>query len=272
MNALRIFYASIVATALILAVSVGYVISQTSGSETSPAATEQGALSEDSTSATQQLVRDYLVSNPEVIEEALMALQNKRVQEARSQQSETITRMQDQLFNSKNQVVLGNPDGAVTLVEFFDYNCGYCRRAYPDMMALIDNNPDLKMVLKEFPILSEGSVQAARIAVAVDAVAPDSYSDFHREMMTRGGQADRAKALDVVRDLNLDVAAIEAKAGESSVDENLTEVQTMARALDISGTPSYIIADEAIPGAVGFDQLQQKVSAARKCGGNTLSC
>ncbi|RAI32939.1 disulfide bond formation protein DsbA, partial [Rhodoplanes roseus] len=90
--------------------------------------------------------------------------------------------MQDQLFNSKNQVVLGNPDGAVTLVEFFDYNCGYCRRAYPDMMALIDNNPDLKMVLKEFPILSEGSVQAARIAVAVDAVAPDSYSDFHREM------------------------------------------------------------------------------------------
>ncbi|MBZ8133305.1 disulfide bond formation protein DsbA [Afifella sp. IM 167] len=263
--------AIIVALALVLGVSAFYVAgsSHAGMAEAAAAAQTPEPIADD---ATGDAVRNYLLENPEIIETALMALQAKRAQAAKAEQSQTITQMQDMLFNSENQVVLGNPDGKVTLVEFFDYNCGYCKRAYPDMMALIESNPDLKMVLKEFPILSEGSMEAARVAIAINEVAPDRYAAFHREMMTRGGQADRAKAMQIVNDLDLDAAAVEREAAATSVDENISEVRALADALDVSGTPSYVIADQAVPGAVGFDQLQQMVIAARKCGGNSLTC
>jgi len=272
MNSSRIMIAIIVALALIIG-GAAYYVAGSSHAGTAPAEAAAAQSPEPvPDDATGDAVRNYLLENPEIIETALMALQAKRAQAAKAEQSRSIAQMQDLLFNSEHQIVLGNPNGEVTLVEFFDYNCGYCKRAFPDMMALIENNPDLKMVLKEFPILSEGSVEAARVAIAVNAVAPDRYVDFHREMMTRGGQADRAKAMQIVNDLDLDAAAVEREAAASSVDENISEVRAIADALDVSGTPSYVIADQAVPGAVGFDQLQQMVIAARKCGGNSLSC
>jgi protein-disulfide isomerase len=213
-----------------------------------------------------KLVREYLLANPEVLEEAITELRKRRDEEASIAQTKAIEDNSDLIFGSDNQVVLGNPEGSITLVEFFDYNCTYCRRAVSDMTALIDANPDLRVVLKEFPILAEGSIEAARIAVAVKDLAPQSYLQFHTEMFSRPGQADEEKALEVARDIGLDGDALKDASTGSDVTANLQEVRDLATALGITGTPSYVLGRELFPGAVGFDTLQKRVAAIRDCG------
>jgi len=212
------------------------------------------------------IVRDYLLANPEVLEEAFKVLQERKEQAQAEQQAKAIEESASLIFDSKHQMVLGNPQGAITMVEFFDYNCGYCRRAVSDMTALLDSNPDLRIVLKEFPILSSGSVEAARIAVALKDLDPAKYLEFHQQLFARPGTADGAKALSVAGDLGLDVEKLKAAAGESAVTENITEVHQLAQLLGITGTPSYVIGKEIVPGALGYDALQEKVDAMRKCG------
>src|SRR5688572_5078762 len=176
----------------------------------------------------EQIVRDYLLANPEVIEEAVNALRAKRQAEEAVAQTKAIEEHRQDIFDSTHQMVLGNPDGPITLVEFFDYNCGYCKRALSDMTALLEANPDLRIVMKEFPILSEGSLQAARVSVAVKDLAPDKYLTFHRELMTRPGEATSAKALEVARDLGLDAAALETASKGDGVTGNIKEVHELA--------------------------------------------
>ncbi len=214
----------------------------------------------------ERIVRDYLIANPEVIEEAINALRAKRELEAVAAQSKAIEDRREAIFDSDHQMVLGNPQGPITLVEFFDYNCGYCKRALSDMTALIDANPDLRVVIKEFPILSEGSVEAARISVAIKDSAPENYLKFHEELFSRPGQASGDKALAIAADLGLDADALREAANAESVTRNLQEVQQLAEALGISGTPSYVIGGELVPGAAGYDALQAKVTAVRTCG------
>ena len=214
----------------------------------------------------EKVIRDYLLTNPEILEEAINALRAKREEAAAVEQANAIEENGDLIFGSEHQMVLGNPDGAITLVEFFDYNCGYCKRAVSDMVALLDGNPDLKIVMKEFPILSEGSAEAARVSIAVKDVAPESYLKFHQELFTRPGQANAAKALEVAVDLGLDKAVIETAAASESVTENLQEVHRVATMLGITGTPSYVLGTELVPGAIGFDKLQTKVASVRECG------
>ncbi len=209
------------------------------------------------------IIREYLLANPEVLEEAIEVLQQRRAEEAAMAQTKVIRDNASRIFASDHQMVLGNPQGAVTMVEFFDYNCGYCKRALTDMTALLAANPDLRVVLKEFPILSEGSAEAARISVAVKDTAPDRYLDFHQALLSSPGAADAAKALEVAGGLGLDAEALKKAASAESVQQNLQEVQELAGLLGISGTPSYVIGTELVPGAVGYDSLQAKVSAAR---------
>ncbi len=212
------------------------------------------------------IIRDYLIANPEVIEEAINALRARQEQEAVAAQSKAIEESREAIFNSANQMVLGNPQGPITLVEFFDYNCSYCKRALSDMTALIDANPDLRVVIKEFPILSEASVEAARISVAIKDSAPDNYLQFHQELFSRPGQASGDKALEIAKDLGLDPQALMTAANSEAVTRNLQEVQQLAEVLGISGTPSYVIGGELVPGAAGYDALQEKVAAMRQCG------
>jgi protein-disulfide isomerase len=209
------------------------------------------------------VIRDYLMTNPEVLEEAIEVLQQRRADEAATAQRKTIEENKDRIFGSDHQMVLGNPEGAVTLVEFFDYNCGYCKRAVPDMTALLAANPDLRIVLKEFPILSEGSAEAASVSIAVKDIAPDRYIEFHEALFSRPGPADETKALDVARELGIDADALKEAAAKDSVMANIQEVHELAGLLGISGTPSYIVGDELLPGAVGYDALQAKVTAAQ---------
>jgi protein-disulfide isomerase len=230
------------------------------------AAPGRAEMSADQKKEVENIVRDYLLANPEVLEEAFKLLQERREQAAAEKQVTAIEESSELIFSSKHQMVLGNPEGAITLVEFFDYNCGYCKRAVADMTALIKSNPDLRVVMKEFPILSAGSVEAARISVAIKDIAPEKYLEFHQEVFSRPGTVDKAKALEVATDLGLDGAAITAASNATSVTDNVKEVQKLAELLGITGTPSYIIGKEVVPGAVGYDGLQEKVDAMRKCG------
>ncbi len=213
------------------------------------------------------IVRNYLISHPEVLEEAMAEL-NKRQAAAEEQKHEaSIAANADAIFNSPRGVVLGNRDGDVTFVEFFDYNCGYCKRAMADMLDLLKTDPKLKVVLKEFPVLSEGSVEAARVAVAVrmQDASGKKYLDFHQKLLGGRGPADKARALAAAKDAGLDMARIEKDMTSPEVKATIEENFKLAEAMGMNGTPSYVIGKQVVVGAVGLEGLKEKIGIAR-CG------
>src|ERR1700743_1924263 len=159
----------------------------------------------------ESIIKNYLVSHPEVLEEAMTELNKRQAAAEEEKHQASIGQHSDSFFNPPRNVTLGNKSGDVTFVEFFDYNCGYCKRAMTDMLDLMKSDPKLKVVLKEFPVLSEGSVEAAKVAVAVRMQDPGGakYLDFHQKLLGGRGAADKARALAVAKDAGLDVARIE---------------------------------------------------------------
>jgi protein-disulfide isomerase len=213
------------------------------------------------------IVRNYLLAHPEVLEEAMTEL-NKRQAAAEAEKHESgVAANADTIFNSPRGVVLGNRDGDVTFVEFFDYNCGYCKRAMADMLDLMKTDPKLKVVLKEFPVLSQGSVEAAQVAVAVRMQDPGGkkYLDFHQKLLGGRGQADKARAMAAAKEAGLDTAKIEKDLASPEVRATIAENFKLAEAMGMNGTPSYVIGKQVVIGAVGLDSLKEKIGVAR-CG------
>jgi protein-disulfide isomerase len=212
------------------------------------------------------IVRDYLMKNPEVLQEAIGELEKRQALAEADKHKTAIGTHRDALFNSKRQVNLGNPQGDVTLVEFFDYNCGYCKRALADMLELLKSDQKLKFVLKEFPVLGPSSVEAAQVAVAVNMQdrTGKKYLEFHQKLLSGRGQIDKAKALAAAKDVGLDMARIEKDLQSPEVKATLEESVKLAEALGINGTPSYVIGQSVVPGAVGAAALKQYVEAARR--------
>jgi protein-disulfide isomerase len=153
-------------------------------------------------------------------------------------------------------------------VEFFDYNCGYCKKAMSDMMDLMKGDPKLKFVLKEFPVLGEGSTQAAQVAVAVrmqDKTGGKKYLEFHQKLLGGRGAADKARALAVAKEVGFNMTQLEKDMASPEVKATLEESFKLAEALGLNGTPSYIVGPDVVVGAVGLPMLQEKVNTAR-CG------
>ena len=213
--------------------------------------------------AIEKIVRDYLVANPEVIEEAMAALEKKQREAAAADVAKTLEEKKTVLFDSTRQMVLGNPRGDVTVVEFFDYNCGYCKRAFGDVQSLIDKDPQVRVVLKEFPVLGQGSVEAARVSIAVSRVAPDKYLDFHRRLIGGRGSADHARAMDAAKEAGVDAKALEKALADKEIGATIDEVYGLATNLGLSGTPSFVIGKDVVPGAIGLSRLQAQVAEAR---------
>jgi protein-disulfide isomerase len=167
--------------------------------------------------------------------------------------------------------VSGNPNGDVTFVEFFDYNCGYCKRAMSDMFDLMKTDGKLKVVLKEFPVLGPGSIEAAKVAVAVrmQDKGGQKYMQFHQRLLGGRGQADKARALAVAKEVGLDMPRLEKDVDSPEVKATIDESMKLAEQLGLNGTPSYVIGKQVIVGAVGIDALKEKVNTAR-CG--KVSC
>jgi protein-disulfide isomerase len=215
----------------------------------------------------QRIVKDYLSGDPSVLREIVTAAFGGAgaSNEQADDKSAVIKSNAQALFSSPHQVTLGNPAGDVTLVEFFDYNCGYCRRALPDMLTLIKDDPKLKVVLKEFPILSPESVEAARVAIAVRMQDPtgQKYLDFHRKLLGDRGQASREKAIAAAGETGVDLKRLESDMASDEVSQTIAENRTLAQALGIDGTPCYVIGDTLVLGAVGLDALKEKIQTAR---------
>ena len=208
-------------------------------------------------------IRDYLIANPEVIRDAIDELQRKQELEEQAAQVAAISDNRDLLFSSPRQVVMGNPDGDVTLIEFFDYNCGYCRRAVADVQQLMADDPNLKVVLKEFPVLGEGSMEASQVSIAVRILAPDKAGDFHDALLAQSGQVNAEVALAVAESLGLDRAALEETMASDEVRDTIGEAYALAQSLSLTGTPSYVTASGVAIGAIGYDALKEKIATAR---------
>ncbi|MFD1694109.1 DsbA family protein [Roseibium aestuarii] len=215
------------------------------------------------------IVKEYLLANPEVIRDALAELDRRQQAAEEKARNDALSSSADILFNSEHQAVLGNPDGDVTLVEFFDYNCGYCKRAYADMVRLIEEDPKLRVVLKEFPVLGQGSAEAAQIAVAVNKLAPEKYADFHQALLLQRGQANHASAIEAATGIGLTEAQIGEVVQTELARTSISEVYELADKLGLSGTPSYVVGNEVIPGAIGYDGLKARIESVRNCGQTT---
>jgi protein-disulfide isomerase len=216
----------------------------------------------------ERIVKEYLLSHPELLQDVMNELEKRQAVAETEKHRAAVKEYSAAIFTSPRQVNLGNPQGDVTVVEFFDYNCGYCKRAMADMLDLMKNDGKLKFVLKEFPVLGEGSVQAAQVAAAVrmqDKTGGKKYLEFHQKMLTGRGQADKVRALAVAKEVGFDIARIEKDIAGEEVKATLEENLKIAEALGLNGTPSYVVGTDVVIGAVGLDTLKEKVNAAR-CG------
>lgn len=214
-------------------------------------------------------IRDYLMANPEVIRDAVTELERRRVGEEAARQADAIAEYRDMLENSPRQAVLGNPNGDVTLVEFFDYNCTYCKRALDDMNRLVADDPNLRVVLKEFPVLGVGSTEAAQVAAAVIIVAPELYDAFHQLLLGSAAAATGELAMQAAVQVGVDQTVLVNAMASDEIVATIEEAYVMAGALGLTGTPSYVIGNEVVVGAVGYDALRTRIDSMRACGATT---
>jgi protein-disulfide isomerase len=215
----------------------------------------------------ESIIKNYLLAYPEVLQEAFAELEKRQAVAEAAKGRTAIKDNAQALFNSSRQVVLGNPQGDVTLVEFFDYNCGYCKRALTDMLELLKNDSKLKVVLKEFPVLGEGSVEAARVAVGarMQDKTGKKYLDFHQKLLATRGQVSRVHALAAAKDAGFDMTRLEKDIAGDEPKATLEESFKLAEAMGLNGTPSYVVGSDILIGAVGLPALQEKINTAR-CG------
>ena len=211
-------------------------------------------------------IKQYLIENPEILAEAQAALEKKQAAQQAEKSAQIVETNKDAIFQSKNDVVLGNPNGKVSIVEFFDYNCHYCKQALADMDAIIEKDKDVRFVLKEFPILGPESVAAHRVADAFRLIAPEKYSDYHHKLLGGTDRATEETAIAVGVSLGVSEAELRAKMEESPSKPRVKQVYALANQLGISGTPSYIVGNESVSGAIGIDLLSEKVTNVRSCG------
>jgi protein-disulfide isomerase len=223
--------------------------------------------SDDQRGQIESIVKSYLLTHPEVLEEVSAELSKRQAAAEAEKHQAAIAQNAETIFSSPRGVTLGNKDGDVAFVEFFDYNCGYCKRAMTDMLELMKSDSKLKVVLKEFPVLGPGSVEAAQVAVAVRMQDPGGkkYLDFHQKLLGGRGQADKAHAMAAAKDAGLDIARIEKDLAGPEVRATIEENFKLAEAMGMNGTPSYVIGKQVVIGAVGLDALKEKIGVAR-CG------
>jgi protein-disulfide isomerase len=216
----------------------------------------------------EKIVKEYLLAKPEVLRGAMIELERRQAAAEATKRASAVKANEKLIYNSPRGVVIGNAQGDVSIVEFFDYNCGYCKRALDDMITMTKADPKLKFILKEFPVLGEGSLEAAKVAVAVrmQDKGGTKYADFHRRLLGARGEANRERALAAAKEAGLDMAQIERDLKSEEIDATLHESLALADALGISGTPSYVIGGRVVPGAVGANQLTKHVQSVRKCG------
>jgi protein-disulfide isomerase len=229
-----------------------------------PAMAQVDSFSEGQVKSIEKIVKDYLINHPEIMLEVQEAYEKKveakRGEATRSRMPElyaTLSSMSAEL----NPLSVGNGD--VTVVEFFDYNCGYCRQTLPELMKLIESDKKIKVQFMEFPILAPGSTEASKIAIA--AAKQGKYLEFHKEMFG-AGRANKETALKVAEKIGLNMDKVKADSAVPETEALITKISEIGKRMFVDGTPTFIIGDKTNPGAADYDQLKQLVDETRKEG------
>ena len=212
--------------------------------------------------AIRQIVRDYLLEHPELLVEVQQALRVKQEAEQEEQTRQAIERLHDKIFADPEAPVAGNPAGAIALVEFFDYRCGYCRRVKPTLETLLAENDDVRIVFKEFPILGPESTLAARAALA--SRAQGLYEPFHWALMGADGPFDLDHILTVARSVGLDDERLVLDMEDPALDALIEQNAVLASNLGVRGTPAFVIGDRMIRGALPLERFRIAIADARQ--------
>jgi protein-disulfide isomerase len=210
--------------------------------------------------AIEALVRQYILEHPEVVVEALHRYEQQQQAAEAERQAAAIVALADQLSADPRDPVIGNPDGDVTLVEFFDYRCGFCKRMTGVLTQLVDEDPNLRVVMKEFPILSRESGQAARAALA--GLRQGKYEAFHFALMEGGALTDD-EILAIAASVGLDTDELQDAMQDPAIGVALRDNLALAEKIGITGTPAFIVGNTLVPGAVSIEELRAKIAAAR---------
>jgi protein-disulfide isomerase len=209
----------------------------------------------------EQIVRDYLIAHPEILQEMAVLLDQKQKQAEATARESALTANASDIFKYDGDALVGNPKGDVTIVEFMDYNCGWCKKAVGEMTALVKADPNVRVVLKEFPIFGDGSEAAAQAALA--SKKQGKYWEFHQAMLSHEGQIARETVFEIAQSVGLDVEKLKTDMADPAVAATISKTKGLANVLQISGTPAFIVDTSVIPGYVSKDQLSEAVGAVR---------
>lgn len=208
-----------------------------------------------------ELALEAILENPGIIMDAVRILEQQQADAQAAQAAATLEQRRDLLERDPNAPVLGNPDGDVTVVEFFDYNCPYCRRAMDEVQALLDADPNIRLVYREWPILGEGSVFAARAALA--SRNQGKYEEFHWALMGQAGRAEESSVLQIAAEIGLDIDQLLADMDAPEIDEHIQTTMALTQELGFNGTPSFVVGEALVPGFVESSVLKDYVDETR---------
>ncbi|MEQ8745182.1 DsbA family protein [Pyruvatibacter sp.] len=208
-----------------------------------------------------EVIRDYLIANPQLMLEVMDALDAYESIAEREQQRVIINANRDALERDGVSYVAGNPEGSITVIEFFDYRCPYCKQTADDMQKLIETTDDVRLVLKELPILGPDSTVASQAAIA--AVPQGKYLPFHFALLRSEGKLDREKVMEIAEDVGLDVDRLARDMESARVEAIIDNNRALAREVGVRGTPAFIIGDELVPGAAPLEALEARIEAVR---------
>lgn len=264
--------AAIIAAPLLLTAGVLFLLfgNRSSESTETPTVTAAatGQFSPDQQHAIQAVIKDYLMANPEILIEMQGALEAKMAREDAEKTKQLVAQNAQEIYHHPNAPTAGNPDGDITIAEFFDYNCGYCKRGFPDVRKLVDTDKNVRVVFKEFPILSEESEQASKVALA--ARMQGKYWEVHQDLIGTKGRVDEAVALKIAEKHGLDMVKLKADMNSPEVKGEIDRVKDLAKKMAINGTPHFLVGDKAIGGAPEnlYELLEGYVTDLRKTGCN----
>uniref|UniRef100_A0A9E7ZN44 DsbA family protein n=1 Tax=Bosea sp. NBC_00436 TaxID=2969620 RepID=A0A9E7ZN44_9HYPH len=232
-----------------------------------PAMAQGQPLSPEQRKAVTDLIRETILKNPEIIQDALIELERRNTVAQADAQRNAVAAEKARITDPATSVIIGNPEGDITLVEFMDYNCGFCKRAMEDVTALSKADPKLRVVLKDFPILGPDSVEASRVAVAVkNQLQGPKYFEFHNKLMGVKGKVNAAKALDIAKEAGADIAQVKKDMEAPATKAAIEDTVALGDRLGLTGTPAFIVGDEIVFGAVGQAALKAKIDSVRRCG------
>ncbi len=258
---MRFLLALLSASCLVSTVAFAQTPAPAAATPTAPASAANAPVTRDQIPA---LVKEALINDPSILNEAVEKMRDQQEADAKKQAKEAIAKNKAGLFSDAKSPSVGDAATAdITIVEFFDYHCGYCKQVLPSITELINKDKKVRVVFKEFPILSEDSVLASRAALAVNNIAKDKYFAFHTAMMAGKGKYDEKFIMDEAKKLGIDTAKLKAEIASPDISAMLDNNRKIGEAIGVRGTPAIIIGEEFFPGAMSYADLQKAVDGVR---------